>query len=56
MSIFTDMFRDWPFVLFVAAFILACASLVTNNIILLGVGLACAVVANILEKKDRKND
>ena len=56
MSIFTDMFRDWPFVLFLAAFLFACASLIFGDLILLGVGLACAVVGNILEKKGRKND
>lgn len=55
MSIFTDMRRDMPFMLFVAAFVLACISLVTANIILLAVGLACAVIGNILEKREAKN-
>lgn len=56
MSIFRDMFRDWPFVLFVAAFFFAVASLIAGDLILLGVGLACAVAGNIIEKKGRKND
>ena len=56
MSIFRDMLSDWPFVLFVAAFVLAIVSLVTSNIVLLGVGLVCAVAGNILEKKGVKND
>jgi hypothetical protein len=50
------MFSDWPFVLFVAAFFFAIASLIFGDLILLGVGLLCAVIGNILEKKGVKND
>lgn len=56
MSIFRKMFRDGPFVLFLAAFFFACASLIAGDLILLGVGLACAVAGNILEKKGAKNE
>lgn len=51
MSVFNDMFSDRPFLLFLAAFFFACASLIFGDLILLGVGLLCAVVGNILEKK-----
>ncbi len=56
MSVFQDMFSDWPFVLFLAAFFFACASLIFGDLVLLGVGLLSAVVGNILEKKGMKND
>ena len=54
MSFLTDITKDWPFVLFVAAFLFACASLVAGDLILLAVGLLCAVIGNILEKKEAK--
>ncbi len=54
MSFFKDMFSDWPFVLFLAAFFFAIASLVAGDLILLAVGLLCAVIGNILEKKEAK--
>ena len=54
MSFLTDITKDWPFVLFVAAFFFGVASLLSGDLILLAVGLICAVVGNILEKKEAK--
>ncbi len=54
MSVFRKMFRDWPFLMFLAAFFFAVASLISGDLILLGVGLICAVVGSILEKKVTK--
>lgn len=54
MSVFREMFRDWPFLLFLATFVFGFLSLVFGDLILLGIGIGCAVIAIILEKKVRK--
>jgi len=54
MNVFREMFRDWSFLLFLATFVFGFLSLVLGDLILLGIGLGCAVIAIILEKKVRK--
>ena len=54
MSMFRKMIRDWPFLMFVVAFFFAVASLISGELILLGLGLLFAVIGSILEKKVSK--
>lgn len=51
MNWLNDIVGDVPFVLFLAGFVCAVVSLVSGDWVLLAVGLACALLGSMVEKK-----